>query len=163
MTPLREHRKVTVKVECRSRSQHVTWGRMNEKVQVAFSSAHYYAPTPILHSIHLSWHLCTFILFVGLSWSILFLSHICTRIWIFHIIIFFFVLIFVSFLNCSILVYRIFVFVEFFEVPLLYFCLLCSGKEGCWLPINHWQSVISNLLLILIITDTIVNKRKLCL
>lgn len=43
-----------------------------------------------------------FILFVGLSWSILFLSHICTRIWIFHIIIFFFVLIFVSFLNCSI-------------------------------------------------------------
>lgn len=103
MTPLREHRKVTVKVECRSRSQHVTWGRMNEKVQVAFSSAHYYAPTPILHSIHLSWHLGTFILFVGLSWSILFLSHICTRIWIFHIIIFFFfVLIFASFLNCSI-------------------------------------------------------------
>lgn len=102
MTPLREHRKVTVKVECRSRSQHVTWGRMNEKVQVAFSSAHYYAPTPILHSIHLSWHLCTFILFVGLSWSILFLSHICTRIWIFHIIIFFLFWYLWVFLNCSI-------------------------------------------------------------
>lgn len=40
---------------------------MNEKVQAAFSSAHYNARTPILHSFHLSWHLGTFILFKGLT------------------------------------------------------------------------------------------------
>lgn len=102
MTPLREHRKVTVKVECRSRSQHVTWGRMNEKVQVAFSSAHYYAPTPILHSIHLSWHLGTIHTVCGFKLvNFIFKSYLYKNL-NFSYYYFFFVLIFVSFLNCSI-------------------------------------------------------------
>lgn len=90
---------------------------MNEKVQVAFSSAHYNAPTPILHSFHLSWHLGTFILFKGLTLVKIKkknLSNICTRIWVLS-----------YYFSCfvfKIVAYRIFVFVRHFEVNDDLFC-----------------------------------------
>lgn len=99
---------------------------MNEKVQAAFSSAHYNARTPILHSFHLSWHLGTFILFKGLTLVKIEKkkpqknSNICTRIWVLS-----------YYFSCfvfKIVAYRIFVFVRHFEVndDLFCFCVFVS-------------------------------------